>query len=208
MLMVAWDWNTIIVVVCALLFIGETVRMRQFFWLSFALFLWLYGGWVSAKILPNILGITQLSNIYLLHFYAFIGSIFFWLNDVIRQPESGIRSIWQSQSSPLLTLFALANLVAHAAFILLAGLIWWEYPNGLTTRIAPILLQLYAWQPLAWWTIIVLLMLIFALHRYANKEAVTRFTLRQLQGGLLIAVLMQITYIVMDLYRLVHLMKH
>lgn len=205
--MAVFDWHMAVVVVCAVLFVGETLRTRQFFWLSFALLLWLLGGWLSAKILPNILGITQLSNIYLLHFYTFVGSLFFWFNHVIRQPESGIRSIWQSQSSALLTVFALANLAVHAAFMLLLGLIWWSYPQGLTTRIAPILLQLYAWQPLVWWLMVGLLMVIFALHRRVNDEPVTRLTLRQWQGGFLIALLMQLAYIVMDLQHLARLME-
>lgn len=179
----------------ALLFVVETFRSSQLQWLWFSIAIWLFGGWFSAQLLPSILGITHWFNAYLLHFYVFVGSAFFWINSIEKQPENDTRSTWQANSSPLLTLLALASLAMHGGLAMLLGVIVWQYPKGLSTVFAPAVWQLYCLYPAAWWAMTVLLMVIFAGHRVAIGEKVTQFTLRQLQCGLLIALLMQLAWV-------------
>lgn len=192
-----FDNNTVISVLTATVFTVYAVRHQQWIWLGATLLMWLTLGTYSANVLPGILGTTQQTNIAISHIYIALGSVFFAYRSVFRQPKA---QYYQSQAGTFLTLLALAIWAMHAMFALLSILIWWNFPSGITPAIAPILLQLYFFDSPVWWTMTLWLMLLFALHRVWLCQPLTQFSFRQLESGCLIALLMQTSYIVHDLW--------
>ena len=59
-------------------FFWQTGRHQQFQWLWFTVVLWLVLGIFSARLLPNVLGITRMPNLFIVHFlYGYGQCIFF-----------------------------------------------------------------------------------------------------------------------------------
>lgn len=178
-----------------LIFIVQTMRRHQFQWLWFAVAVWLSLGILSGRVLPHILGITTWTNLYLVHFYAFLGSVFFFINSVEKLPKpenkQNAAQMWHSPKAGVwLTLFALSGLVMHVAFLIWSVLVWWVYPEGYTSLLLIRLLFLYVSEPVYWYSLQLLIMLIFALHRLMVREALHVFSLPQLQMGLMLCLML------------------
>ena len=109
-------------------FFWQTGRHQQFQWLWFTVVLWLVLGIFSARLLPNVLGITRMPNLFIVHFYMFMGSVFFFMNSSKRQPEKSDSArilTWQNpEAGSWLTTFAVSGAVMHAAFLSLCVLVW------------------------------------------------------------------------------------
>lgn len=164
------------------------LQQQQFQWFWFSLLTWLFTGLLSAHIMPNILGITHWANLFPAHLYFFLGSIFFWLNQIERSPETPMH--WQHKyNQSLSTLFALSLLVLHCAFLILALIVYWHYPNGLSVYTATFIVQLYLTNPLAWLIAQTSLMLIFYIHRHLAQQSATHFSIKQLEAGILLALI-------------------
>ena len=69
-----------------IVFAATAFRHARFQWLWFSIALWLVAGMFSGQLMPGVLGITHSANLYLVHLYICIGSVFFWLNDVSAYP--------------------------------------------------------------------------------------------------------------------------
>lgn len=190
-----FDINLIVLMIFALLFVGNAFRQQKFNWLWFAVAVWLVLGLWSASILPSVLGITHLTNFYLLHGYIFTGSIFFFLNDLEKLPKR--TATWQgARAGNYLSLLATAGLAMHVAFILLMLLVWWLYPAGQSAMLPARLMTLYVLQPVYWWSMQAFLMLLFALHRKMVGDAIHVFSLQQVQMGVFLALVWQFLYVV------------
>lgn len=188
------DLNLLFVLLFITLFFIQTLHKQQFNWLWFAIALWLVLGLFSAQILPRILGITQMMNLYLAHFYVFCGSVFFFLNDTQRLPERQ-QATWQAQTAGrLLTLLAVSGVSMHLALTLLFGIVWWHYPNGSTAIILPRLLTMYTLDPLFWYGTQMLLMILFALHRWCARDHSGIFSLQQIYAGVFLCLIWQYLY--------------
>lgn len=174
-------------------FVWQAFKYAQFQWLWFAVALWLVIGIFSAKLLPGVLGVTHIANVYPLHIYLFSGSIFFWMNSVHRLPESGCLK-WRSDAGALLTLFALAALVMFVASAWLALLIGIGGKEGLASYMAGRLFSLLLFDPVSWYAMCAVLMGVFWQHRRLNGETAQIFSSKQLYAGLLLALLMQAAY--------------
>lgn len=194
-----FDFPFLIIILFVLLFFVQTLRRHQFNWFWFAVAIWLALGLLSARILPNILGITHLTNAYLAHGYVFVGSIFFFLNSTFRQPERA--ATWHApQAGGYLTLLAISGLCLHVAFVIMWILTWWTYPQGYSAMLPAKLLAMYVFDPFFWFGMQFLLMLLFALHRAIRRDALDVFSAAQIQVGVLLGLLWQSLY-VMDAYR-------
>lgn len=189
--------HTYSVFIVAVWFIYACYHRGQFNWLWFSVILWIAIGLFSAFIMPNVLGITHLINFYPLHTYLLMGSIFVWLNQISPLPkqEHDKRIYWQARIGTGLTLFMLANLVLHIAFLIISFCIYYIYPNGISIYTPSILLQLYLLQPLTWWVMVLLIMLIFYLHRRIQKQSGDIFSLAQIKAGILLGVIIQFAYV-------------
>ena len=187
------DLNLLFVLLFITIFFIQALRKQQFNWLWFAIALWLVLGLFSAQILPRVLGITQMMNLYVAHFYVACGSVFFFLNDVEKLPEKS--STWQSQTAGrLLTLVAVSGLSMHLALAILGGLMWWEYPNGNTPFVLSRLVMMYTLDPMFWYGSQILLMILFALHRWLMGEHSTIFSLQQIYTGVFLCLIWQFLY--------------
>ena len=195
--------NAFAITAAMLLFGLSAWRHKQGHWLLLSVLLWsifIYFGWTF---LPDYLRWYWLTAIfrsdnYLIHSYIFVGSLFFWTNNVFRLPErsTDTHTHWRSDAGIFLTLLALASLAMHVALGLLALVTWWEFPDGLSVYFAPVLWQLYALQPAMWWLMTLILMFIFLIHRRVMGELPDIFSLPQIYGGILLAALFQFGYII------------
>lgn len=197
-----WAITAFIAIFCI-----QTMRKQQFQWLWFSVVVWLALGLFSAYILPNVMGITEMANLYLAHGYAFLGSIFFFLNAVERvpQPENGERKFtkWHSpKAGNWLTLFAVSGLVMHSAFIVLTILVWLQYPAGFTPILFARLWSLYMLNPLYWYAIQSLLMFLMVWHRTGTREPISVFSFGQIQMIFLICLIL-FTLDILNLYPLI-----
>lgn len=190
-----------VLLLVTLVFVWQTFRRGQLQWLWFSVALWLVLGWFSGSLMPRVLGITHWPNAFLLHVYIFVGSVFFWLNSIHKQPEN--RTYWQSRDgSVFLTLLATSSLVIHCVFALLAAIIAWLYPTGLSVYAAAFVWQLYTLDPINIWAMHAFLMAVFYLHRHIQKQRADQFNLPQLQiGGLLI-----LLWLIAALYQRAHVL--
>lgn len=186
--MAALDWAQLIALGMMLcVFVWQTFRHGQLQWLWFSVALWLVLGWFSASIMPRILGITHLANLFLLHTYIFGGSLFFWLNNIHRQPENP--RYWQSRDGAVfLTLLCATSLLIHLAFAIFATLVAWTYPAGLSVYAAAFLWQLYFTEPVNMLIMQAFLMLLFYIHRRIQGLRGDELSLPQLEIGWLLIV--------------------
>lgn len=88
--------------------------------------------------------------------------------------------------------------LAHWLILLLAFL---SYPEGLTPRILPSLLDLYLLQPVYWLAMQMLLMAVFLLHRKISHQPANVFSIRQIQSALLIVMFAQTVYAFSGLFK-------
>ncbi len=190
-----------------IVFAATAFRHARFQWLWFSIALWLVAGMFSGQLMPGVLGITHSANLYLAHFYFFIGSVFFWLNDVSAypppaagQPEKAAPrkkhkpKCWQGQAGGLLTLFALASLVQHIALLVLAAVAWQMLHVSLFPYGASAMLEMYALRPLVWLLFTAFSMLVARLHQMWLGQPENVFSADQIFGGITIALIMQAAY--------------
>lgn len=203
--------NILAISIFTAIFCVQAIRKHQFHWLWFAVAVWLTVGGFSAYVLPNVMGITHQANLYLVHFYIFIGSIFFFVNDVKRLPtpdrEGNPRVMtWHSpEVGGWLTLLAVSGVVMHAAFALLAFLLWLKYPEGYTPMFSTRLLFLYVFNPLNWYGLQLVIMALLALHRVMMREPIHVFSLAQIQMTFLIC-LTWFFLSILNVYQIIPLM--
>ncbi|UOP05407.1 hypothetical protein [Conchiformibius kuhniae] len=190
-------------------FAGFAWRARAWGFLAAAAAAWLTAGAVSLWVLAR-LGITadwalpayglQIANLtllqYGLHIYLGLGGLCFLAGRVRRNPQSATAWRIDKAESDFLSLLALGGAVQLAAWLTLALLLWWQYPQGGTGVLSFRLVQLYLMNPAAWWVGQGLLMLVFWLHRRVLcGQSCAYFSLPQLQGGFLLALFWQFSRI-------------
>lgn len=186
-------------------FVLNTLRRQLFPWLLFSISAWCCVGIYSKYLMPSVLGITHVSNLFILQFYIFLGSAVFFLSNVMRLPDhinekEYTTLTWQSPSAGgWLTTFAVSNLIMHCALITLISLVWLQYPTGHTVILAPKLFQLYALDPIYWFAIQLFIMGLLAIHRLMLHQPTYIFSLQQLYSIFLLTLILFITYI-FDIY--------
>ncbi|MCP1659731.1 hypothetical protein [Neisseria perflava] len=185
------DFNLLSVLAYGLFFLGLIFRAGLFQWFWSSVILWLAVGWLGSKLLPGIWGITHIPPLFLPHAYLTVGSIFFFIDCWRKTPDG---KFWQTDGKhPLLSLFAVSNLLMTLAFLFLAALVCYHFPNGKTAFVMPALLKMYALMPVYWFVLQFLLMAVFYVHRRVMmKQPVCLFSRKQLESGLLLAVIWQI----------------
>ncbi len=193
-------WGNITLWVLALyisLFVLETLRHRQWLWLWAAVLLWATAAVAGHALLPGILGPRQLINAYLPQLYVGLAAL---PAAVLAWRPHGDRRGWQWRNGgDYLALLAVSSLLQLAAFALLAVLVRWHYPTGLSLYVWPGMLYLFALQPVYWIGSQWLLMALFYLHRRGQGQSANRFSRLQLQGGFLLALLLQSGFLLADL---------
>lgn len=177
------------------IFLVAAYKAGEFQWLWGSILLWAGFGIVGARLLPGVWGITHLSTLYMPHFYIALASLFFFANRWKRLPE---KRGWHAEGgNGFLSLFAVSGLLMLLVFAVLLVMVWYRFPGGITPYVLPALLQMYAFKPVYWISAQAALMLVFYLHRHTiMHEPVNWFSNRQLQLGLLTALLFQTAYIV------------
>ena len=174
-------------------FVYFSLKNQQYQWLIGSFIIALIVGLLSSWILPNILGITHLPNIFLLHCYIFLASPLFYFTQMRRLPE---KKRWQNQQQHVfLTLFANSLLSMHLSFILFAALIYHAYPQGFSVWAGTFLLQLYVSEPLILYALQAYLMLLFYSHRRLCEQRADLTSVPQLEGGLLLMLMWQVAYV-------------
>ncbi len=119
---------------------------------------------------------------------------FFFLNHWRKTPDG---QFWQAdEAHPLLSLFAVSNALMTAVFILLAGMVWYHYPEGTSVFSMPALLVFYALEPSYWFVLQLVLMAVFYVHRAKiMNQSASLFSSRQLQSGFLMLLIVQVAVI-------------
>ena len=153
--------------------------------------LWLGFGILSARIMPGVLGITHVANLYPVYGYFALGSLFLFANGWRYDAR---QMGWRLDGGGVfLAYFAVAGAVQHITFLFLLLLAGWQYPHGMSVPLLTGLMSLYFLKPLLWIAGQALLMLLMWLHRrYLSRDDVLLFSPLQLQGVLLISLLFQV----------------
>lgn len=166
-------------------FCFATLKRHHFQWFWFAVVVWLVLGVFSARIMPNILGITTLNNLYLIHFYAFLGSIFFFINSISPLNDTKDNAYYHSpKAGSFLTLFAVSNVAMHMAFLYFL-LFKWLLPTNdeiQKTLSMSFSLMFYTLNPFHLYTLQALAILISLLHRSLTKQKWHVFSFSQIQA--------------------------
>lgn len=172
-------------------FITAAFQRRQFSWLWGSVLMWVGFGMLSARVMPGVLGITHIANTYPVYGYIMLASLFLFANGWQRHARL---PGWQLVGGgAFLAYFAVAGVLQHISWLLLLLLTGWQYPQGLSTLVLTGLLSLYFLQPVAWIAGQFFLMLLMWLHRrYLSRQDVLFFSPLQLQGVLLISLLLQV----------------
>ena len=193
-----WDNITLWVLAAYIsLFVWQSLRQRQWLWLWLTVILWLGVGVASARLLPGLLGIEHLVNVYTPYVYVVPASLCLWLAAWRRKPG---HPAWHMQrGGDYLALLAVSGVLQHLSFLLLLALVRYAYPHGLTLYVWPSLLYQYGLQPVYWIGCQWLLMALFYAHRRLLAQPATGFSWPQLQLGFLIALLLQVLFVVVDL---------
>ena len=181
--MMAWQSPTLWALsVYIAVFLTLAFQRQQFSWLWGSVMLWLGFGILSARIMPGVLGITHVANLYPVYGYFALGSLFLFAMG------------WRLDSGGVfLAYFAVAGAVQHITFLFLLLLAGWQYPQGMSVPLLTGLMSLYLLKPLLWIAGQALLMLLMWLHRrYLSRDDVLLFSPLQLQGVLLISLLFQV----------------
>ena len=167
--MMAWQSPTLWALsVYIAVFLTLAFQRQQFSWLWGSVMLWLGFGILSARIMPGVLGITHVANLYPVYGYFALGSLFLFANG------------WRYDAQ-------------HITFLFLLLLGGWQYPQGMSVPLLTGLMSLYLLKPLLWIAGQAMLMLLMWLHRrYLSRDDVLLFSPLQLQGVLLISLLFQV----------------
>ncbi|WP_274584406.1 hypothetical protein V9W64_01910 [Neisseria leonii] len=160
---------------------------RQRRWLGGALLLWLLADTLAGRLVPSAPSLRRLILLYAPQFYIAAASV--CLLPQLRRVENGMWRI--GCGSGLLTLYAVSGWVSTSAALLLAALVWWQYPNGITPYAAAGLMQLYFFQPLYWLAMQSVLMLLFYVHARWDGQGAQDFDGARLHFGLMAALAMQ-----------------
>ncbi|KLT73423.1 membrane protein [Neisseria arctica] len=176
-------------------FVVAAYKAGEFQWLWASIVLWLGFGFIGARLLPGIWGITHLSTAYMPHFYIVLGSIFFFVNRWKKIPQG---SGWYAEGgNPFLSLFAVSGALLSFVWLVLALIVYSRYPTGLTPYVSAGLLHLYWLEPVYWVCMQVVLMLLFYFHRSIIVGMPANFfSSRQLHAGLLLAFFLQTAFVV------------
>ena len=190
--MMAWQSPTLWALsVYIAVFLTLAFQRQQFSWLWGSVMLWLGFGILSARIMPGVLGITHVANLYPVYGYFALGSLFLFANGWRYDAR---QMGWRLEGGGVfLAYFAVASAVQHITFLFLLLLAGWQYPQGMSAPMLTGLTTLYFLKPLLWIAGQVLLMLLMWLHRrYLSRDDVLLFSPLQLQGVLLISLLFQV----------------
>ncbi|MDO5640029.1 MAG: hypothetical protein Q4G28_09195 [Neisseria sp.] len=176
-------------------FVVAAYKAGEFQWLWGSIVLWAGLGLVGARLLPGVWGITHLSALYMPHFYITLASLFFFVRRWKRLPGG---QGWHAEGAGgFISLFAVSGALMTLVFAALLAMVCYRFPGGITPYVLPALLQMYAFKPVYWMCAQAALMLIFYVHRHGiMKEPANRFSSRQLQLGLLTALLFQTACVV------------
>lgn len=179
----AWtDPNLWLAVAYTAAFVILCFRHGQFNWLWGSVVLWVGFGLVSAQIMPGVLGITHLANLYPVYGYITLAALFplagGWTRDAGGRPVLG-------GMGTCLPLLAVSGAVLHLAFAVYLAATAYLYPPLL-----PESLLFYLLSPAYWIACQTLLMLLMWLHRRIGREPPAAFSLPQMQAVFLIALLM------------------
>lgn len=186
-----------------LLFAVQTLHRRRFGWLMTASLLWLLSlcaavWWLSSS--PILLHDGSLFvhamelSLLLAHGYVFVSGLLFLATAFKKQPENRPAYWFNTRGDVFLTLLAISGLMMHAAFVLLALITTFQYPQGMSVFYPALLLQLYAFDPINWYGCQALLMALFYLHRLLFGGRADGFSLSQISLGLLLALVWQYLY--------------
>lgn len=187
----------LLVYICIFLIIAYKEGMFQWLWGS--ILLWLGLGLLMGRVLPGVAGITHVTAFYVPQFYITVASLFFFVHKWHRLPD---KNMWIADAGVFVSLFAVSGMLMNAAFLCLLGMVWLNYPGGLSTYILPALLQMYVLEPEYWIGTQALMMILFYLHRVAvEKQPGNVFSLGQLQSGFLLSLLYQTAWIVASVLR-------
>lgn len=179
----------------ALVFLWLIFRAGQFQWFWGSVFLWLGIGFLGADLLPGIWGITHVGPLFIPHFYLTIASVFFFIDHWKKTPDG--RFYQADMSHPLLSLFAVTNLLMSLVFLGWVFMVWYAYPQGMSLFVAPALLKYYALQPSLWFLLQFVLMAVFYFHRVmVMTQSASLFSIKQLQSGLLLVLVVQLITVV------------
>lgn len=174
-------------------FLYGTFKAGLFQWLWGSVLLWLASGILMSTVLPGMAGITHATAFYIPQFYIAVASVFFFVHQWRRMPA---KNMWETGTGVFVSLFAVSGVLMHFAFFCLLGLVLLNYPGGISAYILPALLQMYVFEPLYWIGMQILIMLLFYIHRVLlEKHKGSFFSLGQLQGGFLLALVYQIVWV-------------
>lgn len=183
------DGQTVLYAVGAV-FLMAAWRRKQFVWLSAVVLLGLAGWMLWGGVLGN-WGTAAALNVYMLFFYIFLGSLFFFWNNTARIPDRSY--YWRLHNGGrLLGYWALAAVAQYAALMLWILLIYWQYPKPFVAVWVVRLLQMAVWSPWPWVAVQAVLMAVF--YGYARINGENRyavFSLHSLSAGVLLALLCQ-----------------
>ncbi|WP_225747938.1 hypothetical protein [Eikenella sp. Marseille-P7795] len=173
------------------LFLTAAFQRQQFSWLWGSVLLWLGFGLISARIMPGVLGITHIANVYPVYGYIVLASLFLFANGWRYDAR---QMGWKLEGGgTFLAYFAVAGAVQHITLLFLLLIVIWQYPQGMSAPMLTGLLSLYFLQPVLWIAGQMLLMLLMWLHRrYLSREEVRFFSPLQLQGVLLLSLFFQV----------------
>lgn len=176
-------------------FLVAAYKAGEFQWLWGSVLLWAGFGIIGARLLPGVWGITHLSTLYMPQLYITLASLLFFVNRWKKLPQ---KQGWQAEGADeFLSLFAVSGALMALAFAALLAMVGYRFPAGITPYVLPALLQMYVFKPVYWICSQAVLMLLFYLHhRRIMGEPANRFSSRQLQLGLLLALLFQTAYVV------------
>lgn len=182
-------------------FLMVVYQNRQFKWLVTAI-----GLWVVLRMVGGILVWhealwafwSRLSLVYMPYFYIVLSSLVVFMCCWRRLPDS---SFWHIQGGkPFLGLFAVSGMLMLVAYVVLLVLVGWQFPEGLTPYVLPALLQMYVFDPVYWVCMQAVVMSVFYLHRVMlGKQSANYFSGKQLQAGFLLALLLQVAYVMSSL---------
>lgn len=186
-MMVSLDfWIAIAYAAVSLAFI---FRAQRFQWLWAAVLLWLGISALGARLLPGMWGFTHTGPLFIPHFYLTAASVFFFIDDCSKTEDG---KFWSAGEYAGLTLFAVSNVVMTLAFVFLVCAVYFILPLAGSVFAWAALLKIYALNPIYWFALQGVLMLVFYLHRVVVcKQPASLFSMRQIWAGWMVAVVMQ-----------------
>lgn len=195
------DPNLLVLLLYALVFVVTAFRRGQFQWLWGAVLLWLGFGLISATVMPSVLGLTHLANLYPLPAYIALAGLAVFLGKAWDGSPPNGRFALRGIGS-FLPLLAVSGLVVLTAFLLLASMIVLLGQGEFLPLFAIGVLL----DPLYWLAIQATLMLTAAAARQFCGEEPTLFSVRQCLFLLLLALLLLLMGKVLSLQQLLFLL--